>query len=440
MIQSADVLLLIVAAVSFQEPARAAKETLHWKFRDGEKLYYQLETVEERKFQFRNGDKSTETQRQTYWYSWSGEEADGRGGARIRVTFQRIQAHLENPSGTITVDTAAPLGKNELTTAGAELQADVFRMARSWFVFHASPHGGVPRPVPNVPRAIHMPERFTTGQLPAFVERPMGLGGEWNVKVADGEPGVLRVGTATYRVTSSTKWNNTSCLKLDSVTNYAQFEGDGTKVESDPATGTHYFKPENGRLLYSDQTNHFLLLSDQTGRSVTDSRLTYRMSESPPKAPSITVDRQLADGQTVQFEYNGGEPAYADGQWAQVVSCAGTVHAPPKGGAEGVPQHLFQFVLKEKVENLKSVSVYDMTGEEARLVARVAPLPYQRDEIKLTTEPQRVTDSDARLVAHRRSHRMDLQDRRREPCRPDRDTVSADLAAQRRDARLYDRE
>lgn len=277
MVPSAAVLLLIAAAVFSEEPARATKETLHWKFRHGEKLYYQLETVEQRNLQFRNGDKSTDMQRQTYWYSWSVEELDGRGRARIRVTFQRIQAHFENPSGIITVDTAAPLGRHELMAGAAELQADVFRMARSSFVFHASPHGGVPRPLPNVPLAIRMPERFTTGQLPAFVEQPMGIGGEWNVEVADAEPGVLRVGTATYRVTSSARLNNTSCLKLDSVTNYTQFEANGTRVESDPATGSHYFKPDKRATPLRRTDKSLLVLSEQMGRSVTDSRLTYRL-------------------------------------------------------------------------------------------------------------------------------------------------------------------
>jgi len=105
----------------------------------------------------------------------------------------------------------------------------------------------------------------------------MGIGGERNVEVADADPGPLRVGTATYRVTSSARLNNTSCLKLDSVTNYTQFEANGTRVESDPATGSHYFKPDKRATPLRRTDKSLLVLSEQMGRSVTDSRLTYRL-------------------------------------------------------------------------------------------------------------------------------------------------------------------
>ena len=400
MFQRANLLLsaslfALTAAVAFpQTAAPAHKETLHWKFKPGEKLHYQLEAVEQRELRFRDGENSSETQRQTYWYCWSVEGLDGRGGARIRVAFDRIQAQLENPSGSVTVDSAAPLAPAELTPAAAELQNDVYRMARASFVFHASHHGGIPRPLPNVPLAVHMPERFTTGQLPIFVEQPMGVGSEWSAVVADAEPGGLRVGTAVYRVTSAAKLNGTSCLKLDSVTSYEDSQASGAIAESEPGTAVHYFKAESGRLLYSEQSNRFLVLSDPMGRAITDSRLTYRLLALPPEAPSITVDRQLADDETEQFRYENGEPALAEGRWARVVACGGSLDARRqiKAGAEGAPQHRFEFTLRASVDNLKSVSVYDVTARHALLVARSDAVLDDRNEIKLATTAHKLTD------------------------------------------------
>ncbi len=384
-------LIFTTAVLSQETAAAAARQAILWKFQQGEKLYYQLDTIEQRDLRFRNGDKSTQVQRQTYWYCWSVQEADGRS-ARIRVTFNRIQAQLETPAGRISVDTAAPLGRNEMTEAAAELQAEVFRMARSSFVFHASAHGGLPRPLPDVPLAIHMPERFTTGQLPAFVERPMDIGDAWSLGTGDGEPGALRVGTAVYRVTSSANLNGASCLKLDSVTNYDRFEGNGTIVESEPGAGTHYFRAESGRLLHSEQTNRFLVLSEQSGRSVTDSRLTYRLLTSPPRWPSITVERKLADGEKLKREYRDGEPAHAEGEWARVISCGGTLEARNRSGEQGAPRHQFQFFLQAKVDDLKSVSIYDVTVKPAALVASTTVVPDSPKQIGLATEAKRLND------------------------------------------------
>jgi hypothetical protein len=384
-------LIFAVAALSQETARAAARQTIVWKFHQGEKLYYQLDTIEQRDLRLRNGDKSTEVQRQTYWYCWSVQEADSRG-ARIRVTFNRIQAQLENPSGAISVDTAAPLGRSEMTRSAAELQAEVFRMARSSFVFHASPHGGVPRPLPNVPPAVHMPERFTTGQLPVFVERPMGNGGEWSLGTGDAEPGALRVGTAVYRITGSAKLDGASCLKLDSATNFDRFEDNGTIVESDPGTGRHYFRAESGRLLYSEQSNHFLVLSEQSGRSVTDSRLIYRLLTSPPRWPGITVERKLTDGETVKCEYRDGKPTPVEGEWARVISCGGTLEAWNRSGGQGAPQHQFQFLLRAKVDDLKSISIYDVTVQPPALVASTTAVPDSRKQIRLATEAQRLND------------------------------------------------
>src|SRR5579872_5674203 len=61
MFQRANLLLsaslfALTAAVAFpQTAAPAHKETLHWKFKPGEKLHYQLEAVEQRELRFRDG-------------------------------------------------------------------------------------------------------------------------------------------------------------------------------------------------------------------------------------------------------------------------------------------------------------------------------------------------------------------------------------------------
>src|SRR5262249_52475423 len=155
----------------------------------------------------------------------------------------------------------------------------------------------------------------------------------------------------------------------------------GAIAESEPTKATHYFKAESGRLLFSEQSNRFLVLSEQVGRAITDSRLTYRLLSSPPKVPNIAVDRQLDDGQTAQFQYENGEPAYAEGRWARVVACAGTLEARRKSRADAVPEHRFEFTLRANVEDLRSVSVYDVTARPTSLVASSDAVLDDRHEI-----------------------------------------------------------
>lgn len=384
----------LAVAAAFLMPAgrAAAKETIHWKFKTGEKLYYQLQTVNQRDLESRDREKSTETWRDTFWYRWEVETVDKYGGARIRVNFDRIQVQLETSSGTISVDSDVPIGTNELTPSAAAIQDAVLRMVRSSFVFHASPHGGVPRPLPNVPAAIHMGERFTTGQLPAFVDQSMGVGSTWTVDAADAEPDVLRQGKASYRVVSSVSLKGIPCLKIESVTNYDQSRNDGVTVDSDPVTGTHYFENSAGKLLYSEQSSRYHTLSEQTGRCAVNCQLTYTLLAAPPKPSNIAVSRKLADGETIEIQYDNGEPVDVDGEWARVLSCGGALESQRKSRTEGIPRHQFNFVLRTKVDNLRSISIYDVTKAPVLLVARSAPVPQGQKELELKTEAVRLTE------------------------------------------------
>ncbi len=428
MARNAGVTLLgsmaVVVAVFMNGGRSIPRETIHWKFNPGEKLHYQLQTVETRNLDY-GGEKSTEVLRRTFWFRWEVESVDGYGNARIHVTFNRIQAESETPAGKIAVDTDAPLGKRECERAPAakELQDDAFRMVRSSFVFRASPHGGVPRPLPDVPTAIYMPERFTTGHMLAFVEQPMGVGGEWALDAADAEPrlvrpgktvhgagigaegaiepayGELRVmrrGKTNYRVMGSVVLKGVPCWKIRSDTTYEP-SNDVPRVTvlSEPATGTHYFDNAKGRLVYSEQTSRYRTKSEQSGKMLkvdVDLSLTYTLLPSAPEPSRLTVSRELADGETVEFQYENGVPVYADGEWAKVNLCNGNLELQRKHHVEGVPHQQFIFVLRLKTENIKSISIYDVTAPPVVRVARARELPAGQLEPELRTEPLYLTD------------------------------------------------
>jgi hypothetical protein len=355
-------------------------EKLDWKFTEGEKLYYQLRYTEERTID-RLGEKSTETQEHTYWFSWHVESIDSDGHAWILVTFQRVRAESDSKYGKVAVDTDAPLSAREVSDvpdtehnlrhAARALQDDAFRTLRSSFRFHVARHGGVPRNMKDVPPTITLPERFTTELMVKLSDRVVDAGAEWSVDVSVAGPRLARKGQSRYRAVEQVTVKGNPCWKIDNVIQYAWMTSTpGEMVESGPARGTYYFDSRLGLLRHGEQSIEYHIVSVETGRVSVEKKLNYTLLPRPPDPSSAIAERELADGKQIEVEYIGGAPALVDGEWANVVSARALLGSILKPRSGVPPQHQFRFVLELKSPSLKSISIYDVTSSGALLVAR----------------------------------------------------------------------
>lgn len=357
---------------------------LRWKLVEGESVVYlhEQESVTQLKDGITTGKWSN---RKSYLYRWTvfGETEDQ---SLVNATFHWVRKEMVTPDQKIAVDTLVPMAPTTLSPDLKELQDNAFRMLRSNFIFFATPGGdtalgdqikidGVTPPEVKVPDPIEFPQVFTPGDSLGFKSDAVKVGEEWKMRVE----GAGIQGEATYRLIGRMDFAGHDCWVVHGSTIYDTASADppGREIKSialGPRQSRYYFDAEIGKLVHGEETLPFIMELYDGSSKKTVVTSTRELMDAPPEAQTTPITRQIAGGSTLPFYYRDGSPIAAKGNWADVRTAGITFAGKPGSSGDIIPSHVVWMVtLALKSQDLKSISLYDVTFDDAVLLDQVTP-------------------------------------------------------------------